>query len=300
MNDKCSICPRECHVNRNEGQIGACGVDNKIYVARVALHMWEEPCISGKNGSGAVFFVGCPLGCVYCQNYEISRGRLANEVTHGKEMGVEELARAFLELQAQGAVNINLVTPTHYTYQIIEAVKLAAKMGLNLPIVYNCSGYEKVETLKLLEGIVDIYLTDLKYLDVDMAKSLSRASNYPEVAKSALAEMVRQQPKCEFDDSDHSIMRRGVIVRNLLIPGHVRNSREVVKHVYDTYGNSVYVSIMNQYTPLSQVEDMSPLNRKVTKREYNRLIDFVINLGMENVFVQEGDASGHDFIPDFE
>lgn len=314
----CSICPRECQADRNNGQPGACGVDNRIYVARVALHMWEEPCISGSNGSGTVFFVGCPLGCVYCQNYKISRGRgndshnrgtqvalenaggensrcRANEV--GSEYTIEELADSFIKLQEMGANNINLVTPTHYSYQIIDAVKLARGKGLILPIVYNCSGYEKVETLKSLEDVVDIYLVDFKYMNESIAKEYSRAADYPEIAKLALEEMVSQQGNCTFNED--GMMTKGVIVRNLLLPGNVKNSKDVVKYVYDTYGDDVYISVMNQYTPLPQVSDMKPLNRKATKREYERLVDYVISIGVTNAFIQEGDVASESFIPEF-
>lgn len=309
----CSICPRECQADRNNGQPGACGVDNRIYVARVALHMWEEPCISGSNGSGTVFFVGCPLGCIYCQNYKISRGRGKNshnqetfvasgnpqcrESAMGSEYTIVKLADSFIKLQEMGAHNINLVTPTHYSYQIIDAVKLAREKGLILPIVYNCSGYEKVETLKNLKDIVDVYLVDFKYMNEAIAKEYSRAADYPEVAKLALEEMVSQQRECTFNED--GMMTKGVIVRNLLLPGNVKNSKDVVKYVYDTYGDDVFISIMNQYTPLPQVNDIKPLNRKVTKREYERLVDYVISLGVTNAFIQEGDVASESFIPEF-
>ena len=292
---KCFVCPRECGVDRDNGQIGACGVSNKIYVARVSLHMWEEPCISGDEGSGAVFFVGCQLGCIYCQNYEISGKH--EKIPATMEYSIEHLAEAFLSLESRGANNINLVSPTHYSLQIIEAVALAKKQGLKIPVLYNCSGYEKVETLKMLNGIVDIYLTDFKYFNNDIAMKYSNVNNYVEVAKESLYEMISQQPQCEFNDKN--MMTKGVIVRNLLLPGHVKNSKEIIKYVYETYGNSVYLSIMNQYTPLSNVEGVKPLDRKVTKREYNRLVDYVLSLGVTNAFVQEGDVAEESFIPDF-
>ena len=297
---KCNICPRECLVDRDSGQLGACGVTNEIYVARISLHMWEEPCISGVEGSGAVFFVGCNLGCIYCQNYEISHGRSNNRsctLLPGKKYTLDGLADSFVELQNMGANNINLVTPTHYSMQIIDAVKLARNRGLTIPIVYNCSGYEKVETLKLLKDVVDIYLTDFKYMNSEIAKRYSRAENYAEIAKFALDEMVKQKPQPEFDD--RGIMTRGVIVRNLLLPGNVKKSKEVVKYVHETYGNRVYISIMNQYTPLSQVKEIEPLNRKVTKREYDRLVEYAMSMGIENAFIQEGDVASESFIPEF-
>lgn len=289
---KCYLCPRKCGADRDNGQKGFCGVTNKIYIARAALHMWEEPCISGPEGSGAIFFAGCPMGCVYCQNYSISTG------ASGHEYSIEELANCFINLQNQGANNINLVTPTHYSNHIIEAVSLAKKGGLKIPVVYNCSGYENVDTLKKLSDTVDIYLTDFKYMNRDIAKKYSNAPDYTDVAIFALEEMVRQQPNAVFDD--RGMMKQGVIVRNLLLPGHVKNSKEVVKYVYETYGDSVFISVMNQYTPLKQVESISELNRKVTKREYSRLIDYILELGAKNVYIQEGDVASESFIPQFE
>jgi putative pyruvate formate lyase activating enzyme len=290
--ESCVLCPRECRVNRSAGRKGVCGVPAEIYAARAALHMWEEPCISGEYGSGAVFFSGCPLGCRYCQNHLISEGKA------GKTITVQRLAEIFLELQDQDAANINLVTPTHYTPQIIDAVCLSREKGLRLPIVYNCSGYEKAETLQSLEGIVDIYLTDFKYMEADLAKRYSRAVNYPEIAKAALAEMVRQQKTPVFDED--GMMKQGVIVRHLLLPGHVKNAKAVVRYVYETYGNDVYFSLMNQYTPPAQPVDIPELNRRVTRREYESLVDYAIDLGVENGFIQEGKTAKESFIPEFD
>ena len=289
---KCYLCPRECGADRENGQIGYCGVSDKIYVARAALHMWEEPCISGEAGSGAVFFVGCSMRCIYCQNYSISRGK------GGREYSIEDLATCFVDLQNQGANNINLVTPTHYSLKIADAIRIARKRGLIVPIVYNCSGYEKVNTLKQIEDVIDIYLTDFKYMESDMARSFSNASNYSEIAKSALDEMVRQKPNVVFNSS--GMMESGVIVRNLLLPGHVKNSKDVFKYVYDKYGDNVFISIMNQYTPLEQMKNDKELSRKVTKREYNKLLDYVIECGANNVYIQEGDVADESFIPEFE
>lgn len=291
--DGCKRCPRNCNVNRVAGEVGACRVtDNEIYVARAALHMWEEPCISGNTGSGAVFFSGCPLGCVYCQNYKIARGEI------GKRITVHRLAKIFLELQDKKAANINLVTPTHYTPEIIQAVSLARAEGLHLPIVYNCSGYEQVETLQTLETVVDIYLTDFKYMDTEAAKRYSHAEDYPQVVKLALREMVRQQGEVVLDESGR--MQRGVIVRHLLLPNHLKNAKDVVQYVYKTYGNHVYLSLMNQYTPLPQVKGLQELNRRVTKREYDRLISFAVSLGVENGYVQAGKTAEESFIPAFD
>lgn len=291
---KCFICPRECGADRDNGKTGLCGADNRIFVARISLHMWEEPCISGKEGSGTVFFSGCSLGCIYCQNYAISH---REKCLNGREYSVEELADSFIDLMNNGANNINLVTPTHYSIQIIEAVKNARSNGLNIPIVYNCSGYEKVETLKSLEEIVDIYLTDYKYSDDELGLKYSGVNDYFHVAAMALDEMVRQQPQCIFDNN--GMMKKGVIVRNLLLPNHVNNSKHVIKSVYEKYGDSIYLSIMNQYTPLEQVENIKDLNRKTTKREYGRLLEYVMELGIENAFIQEGDVAKESFIPDF-
>ena len=291
--EKCVLCPRACNVNRIKGEKGFCGVAGiGIKGARAALHMWEEPCISGENGSGTVFFSGCPLRCVYCQNYQIANGSI------GSTISKERLAEIFLELQQKNAENINLVTPTHYTPEIIWAVKEARKNGLVLPIVYNCSGYEKVETLKMLDGIVDIYLTDFKYMDKSAAKRYSRAEDYPDIAKAALEEMVRQCGEAIFDERD--MMKRGVIVRHLLLPEQVQNAKDVVQYVYETYGDRVFLSLMNQYTPLPQVEAFPEINRCVTEEEYDELVDFAIEIGVENGFIQEGETAKESFIPAFD
>ena len=289
----CTLCPRSCGADRAAGQKGYCGVGGtKIKAARAALHMWEEPCISGSQGSGTVFFSGCPLRCVYCQNRDIARAGA------GKEITVERLSEIFLELQEKGAANINLVTPTHYTPEIVKAVTEARDGGLTLPIVYNCGGYEKPETLRTLEGIVDIYLTDFKYMDAEAARRYSHAPDYPEIAKEALGEMVRQQPEPVFDEK--GMMKKGVIVRHLLLPGHLKNAEAVVKYVYETYGNRVYLSLMNQYTPLPGMEKWPEINRKVTRREYDRLLDYAVELGVENGFIQEGRTAEESFIPAFD
>ncbi len=299
----CTLCPRNCGANRQAGIAGACGVaGNEIYVARAALHMWEEPCISGNTGSGTVFFSGCPLRCIYCQNYNIAHAE------QGKSVSLQRLADIFLELQDKQANNINLVTPTHYTPEIIEAVKLARKKGLTVPVVYNCSGYERVETLRMLEGIVDIYLTDFKYMEAELAKQYSHAEDYPEVAKAALGEMVRQITGAIGDlnltepavFNEQGMMQKGIIVRHLLLPNHLNHAKAVVKYVYETYGNQVYISLMNQYTPLPQVADIPELNRKVTKQEYETFVEYAISLGVEYGFVQEGETAKESFIPTFD
>ena len=290
MKIKCSLCPRMCMADR-EITTGYCGVKNTLRVARAALHFWEEPCISGEEGSGAVFFTGCNLRCVFCQNFQIARAE------QGKEITVERLSEIFLELQAQKANNINLVTATHYVPQVVEALKKAKEQGLHIPVVYNCGGYESVETLKMLEGLVDIYLPDFKYVDSERAKRYSRAENYPEITKAALAEMVRQQPEAQFDD--RGMMKKGVIVRHLMLPGGIKDSKAVVKYLYETYGDQIYISLMNQYTPLPHVAEYPEINRKVKKFEYDRLVDYAISLGVENGFIQEGETAEESFIPAF-
>lgn len=290
----CNLCPRQCGADRENGKSGICGVSGKnILAARAALHFWEEPCISGERGSGTVFFSGCPLRCVYCQNYQIA----STEV--GMEISEERLKEIFLELQEKGAHNINLVTPTHYTPEIIRAIRNAKEQGLRLPIVYNCSGYEKVETLKMLKGIVNVYLTDFKYMERETAVRYSKAPDYPEIARAALKEMMNQTGEAKFDEN--GIMQSGVIVRHLLLPGHVRNARAVVKYVYETYGDQLYLSLMNQYTPLPQVKKEFPeLDRRVTEREYQRLISYALEIGVENAFIQDGNTAKESFIPMFD
>ena len=291
MQNTCSLCPRDCGADRDHS-FGICQVSNTVKVARAALHFWEEPCISGENGSGAVFFSGCPLHCVFCQNEEISHGKV------GKEITTEQLSDIYLNLQNQGANNINLVTGTHFIPAIVESVKMARKNGLRIPIVYNTSGYEKVESLKLLDGIVNAYLPDFKYLDSDLAGKYSHASDYPEVAKQAIGEMVRQCPNPAFDDN--GFITSGVIVRQLLLPGHVRDSKAVIEYLYKKYGDSIFISLMSQYTPMEQVaEAFTELNRRVTKREYDSVVNYALGLGITNAFIQDRRVAKESFIPDF-
>ena len=291
--ENCILCPRNCNTNRNDGNIGACMVSGKLKLARAALHYWEEPCISGEAGSGAVFFSGCSLHCVFCQNEEISRGQ------SGKEVEKERLAEIFLELQEKGANNINLVTPGQYVPHIIWAVEQARNQGLKLPIVYNTSSYEKVETIMRLQGIVDIYLPDFKYMSSDIAMKYSKAKDYPEVAKAAIAEMVRQQPNPVFDEVT-GLMKRGVIVRQLLLPNLLEDAKAIVKYLYDAYGDNIYLSLMSQFTPLSNVENYPELNRKVSEKEYEEYVNYAIELGVENGFIQEEDVADESFIPHFD
>lgn len=291
----CTLCPRECGAERKNGQKGYCLSDERIFVARADLHMWEEPCISGKQGSGTVFFSGCNLGCVYCQNYEIAKGQ------KGKQVSVRRLSEIFMELQEKGAANINLVTPDHHVLQIAEAVLQAKDMGLLLPIVYNGSGYEKRTVIEKLSGIVDIFLTDFKYMDASLAEKYSKAPDYPSIAKSALEEMVRVTGAPVFDEN--GMMQRGTIVRHLLLPGHKKNARDVVRYVHETYGDTVYLSLMNQYTPFERLKAdpaYRELCRKVTKREYEAVVDYAIHIGVKNAFIQQGDTAKESFIPRFD
>lgn len=290
--EDCLLCPRKCGINRRTGQTGVCGVSSEIKVARAALHYWEEPCISGKKGSGAVFFSGCTLHCVFCQNREISDGKA------GKVISKERLSDIFIELADKGANNINLVTPGQYIPDIVWAVNDAKSRGMKLPIVYNTSGYENVTELKLLEGIVDVYLPDFKYMDSTLSAKYSRAKDYPSVAKQALSEMVRQQPDVVIDDAT-GLIQKGVIVRQLLLPGHVNDAKAVLKYLYDTYHEHVYISMMSQFTPIA-LKDYPEINRTVTRREYERLVDYALKIGITNAFIQEGDVAKDSFIPAFD
>lgn len=290
--EDCLLCPRKCGINRRTGQTGVCGVSSEIKVARAALHYWEEPCISGKKGSGAVFFSGCSLHCVFCQNREISDGKA------GKVISKERLSDIFMELAVKGANNINLVTPGQYIPDIVWAVNDAKSRGMKLPIIYNTSGYENVTELKLLEGIVDVYLPDFKYMDSTLSARYSRAKDYPSVAKQALSEMVRQQPDVVIDDAT-GLIQKGVIVRQLLLPGHVNDAKAVLKYLYDTYHDHVYISMMSQFTPIA-LKDYPEINRTVTRREYERLVDYALKIGITNAFIQEGDVAKDSFIPAFD
>lgn len=290
--ENCLLCPRKCGINRRTGQTGVCGVSSEIKVARAALHYWEEPCISGKRGNGAVFFSGCSLHCVFCQNREISDGK------EGKVISKERLSDIFIELADKGANNINLVTPGQYIPDIVWAVNDAKSRGMKLPIIYNTSGYENVTELKLLEGIVDVYLPDFKYMDSTLSARYSRAKDYPSVAKQALSEMVRQQPDVVIDDAT-GLIQKGVIVRQLLLPGHVNDAKAVLKYLYDTYHDHVYISMMSQFTPIA-LKDYPEINRTVTKREYERLVNYALEIGITNAFIQEGDVAKDSFIPAFD
>ena len=292
---ECRICPRKCGVNRLAGECGYCGQTAEIVAARAALHYWEEPCISGTNGSGAVFFSGCNLRCVYCQNREIALSK------RGQTVSVPHLAEIFLSLQQQKAHNINLVTATHYIPQVHSALLLAKQQGLTIPVVYNTGSYEEVDSLRMLDGLIDIYLPDLKYLSAETGARFSNAPDYFEKAFAALKEMLRQVGRPVFDKQT-GLMKRGMIVRHLLLPGMTGESKRILRRLHETFGNDIYISIMNQYTPMPQLKNMpamADIDRKVTDDEYRRLLDFADMIGIELGFCQEGDTAKESFIPPF-
>ena len=284
----CKMCPRNCGADRLNGTAGVCKTDNKIYISRAAPHYWEEPCISGKNGSGTVFFSGCNLGCVYCQNRKISRFSV------GKVISVNELAETFLQLQESGVHNINLVTPSHYVSQISEALDLAQ---LSIPIIYNSSGYDLCDALELLDGKVRVFLPDFKYMDNRLAQKFSSAKDYPEVAKAAIRKMFELAGKSRFDAD--GMIKSGVIVRHLVLPGHTDDSKKIIRYLYSTYGDSIYLSIMNQFTPSPDLP-FDELTRNLSEMEYNEVVDFAVSIGVKNAFIQEGETAKESYIPDFE
>ena len=311
--EACRLCPRACGIDRTAGQRGVCGQSDNIKAARAALHMWEEPCISGRNGSGAVFFSGCGLQCVFCQNHAIASGKA------GREISVERLGEIFLKLQAAGANNINLVTACQFVPQVIEALQAAKRKGLGLPMVYNSSGYESVETIRMLDGYVDVYLPDLKYMDRERSNRYSHAPDYFETASAAIDEMVRQVGEMAFTDEATGtqrldtaayhkrsgqgvslVMTRGVIVRHLLLPGGLEDSKRIISWLLDTYGDRIFISMMNQYTPVSTNFTHPELNGKVDESEYEALISHALAQGIENGFIQEGETAGESFIPAFD
>lgn len=293
----CALCPRACGVNRADGARGVCGETTAIRLARAALHFWEEPCISGSRGSGAVFFTGCQLRCVYCQNQPIAHGDV------GREVPVSRLAEIFFELAAQGANNINLVTPDHFIPQIAEAIRQAKEKGLSLPFVYNTGSYVSVDALRMLDGLIDIYLPDFKYLDPEHAKEYSGAADYPQAAKAALLEMFRQvgaQRLAVIPGEEEPMLLRGMVVRHLLLPGALADAKKIVAYLYGTFGDDIYISLLNQYTPGKGVEEYPVLRRPVRKKDYDALVDYAIGLGVSNAFIQEGSAADESFIPAFD
>ena len=288
----CKLCPRNCKVDRLNNKIGFCKATDKLKVARAALHFWEEPCISGEKGSGTVFFSNCTLKCVFCQNNDIS------ECSAGKEISIERLSDIFLELQHTGALNINFVTPTHYVPQIIEGLKIAKNKGLNLPIIYNSSGYENIETLRYLKGYIDVYLPDLKYFSNKYSLKYSNAKDYFNFAIKAIDEMVKQVGDIQFDKN--GIIKKGVIVRHLLLPGLLFDSKKILDYLHKTYDDKIYISIMNQYTPLAHVENYPEINKKISEKYYNTIIDYAISIGIQNAFIQEEGTAKESFIPAFD
>lgn len=289
--EKCAICPHNCGINRLNNQIGRCKSKDTVKVALYSTHNFEEPCISGKKGSGTVFFSNCNMNCVFCQNYEIS------QQGKGKEISIEELADIFIKQQEKNVENINLVTPTSYVPQIIEAIKIARGNGLKLPIVYNTNGYEKVETLKMLDGFVDIYLPDFKYSDNELGKRLSKVDNYFEIATEALKEMYRQTGKAVFNDE--GIMQRGMIIRHLVLPNHILNSRRVLKWINENM-HDVYVSVMAQYFPTYKAKEIDDINRKLTKEEYEQIENYLYRLDLENGYIQELGEHEEEYVPNWE
>lgn len=287
---ECMICPRKCGVNRYETK-GFCGATNQLKVAYYSLHQWEEPCISGNKGSGTIFFSYCSLGCLYCQNQKISlKG-------YGKVISMKKLKEIMLELQEKGAHNINLVTPTHYVPQIQSVLKKVKNSLLTIPVVYNTSSYENVGTIKMLNGLIDIYLADLKYYDDSLAKKYSKCENYFEIATMAIDEMYRQVGPCEFGKD--GLLKKGLIVRVLVLPGHIHDAKEIIHYLYHTYHDDIYISIMNQYTPVASTS-YDHLNRKLTEEEYDEVINYALTIGVKNAFIQEGDTAKESFIPDFD
>lgn len=289
--EKCTICPHECKINRNSGQVGRCKSKNTVKIALYSIHNFEEPCISGKKGSGTVFFSNCNLNCVFCQNYEVS------QQGKGKEVTIERLAEIFLEQQERNAHNINLVTPTSYVPQIIEAIKIAKNKGFNLPIVYNTNGYEKVQTLKLLEGYIDIYLPDFKYSNNLLAKRLSKVDNYFEITTEALKEMYRQTERAVFNSD--GMMTKGMIIRHLVLPNHILNSKRVLKWINDNMAD-VYVSVMAQYFPTFRAKEIKDINRKLNKKEFQEIQNYLYQLNLKNGFIQELGEHEEEYVPKWE
>lgn len=290
--EKCNICPHNCGINRLNGKIGRCKATGKIKLAKASIHNFEEPCISGKKGSGTVFFSNCNLNCVFCQNYKISQEGL------GKEISIEELADIFIDEQNKNAENINLVTPTMYVYQIIEAVKIARNKGLKIPIVYNSNGYENVETIKKLNGYIDIYLPDLKYYYDDLAFKYSGIKNYFENATSTIKEMYNQVGVPNLDEN--GMIKKGLIIRHLILPNHIQNSKNVLKWINDNMDKNVFVSVMAQYFPTHMAKEFPEINRKLTKDEYKEIENYLYSLELDNGYIQELGEHEEEYVPDFE
>ena len=290
--EECTICPHKCKVNRLDGKIGRCKCDSNIKIALASIHNYEEPCISGKNGSGTVFFSNCNLNCIYCQNYEIS------QLGKGKIITIDHLAEIFINQQNKGVNNINLVTPTMYVPQIIEAIKIAKLNGLKIPIIYNTNGYENVETVKMLDGYIDVYLPDLKYYSDEIAKKYSKVDNYFKIATEAIKEMKRQVGNPIFNDE--GIITKGVIIRHLILPNHIQNSKNILKYIKENFDDDTYVSVMAQYFPTYKATEDSLLNRKINKKEYAEIENYLYNLNIKNGYIQELGEHEEEYVPDFD
>ena len=291
MLENCMLCPHRCGINRIEGHQGRCKCDDKLKIALASLHMFEEPCISGENGSGTVFFSNCNLNCIYCQNYEISN------LGKGKEISIEHLAEIFLKQQEKGAHNINLVTPTMYVFQIIEALKIAKSKGLNIPIVYNSNGYENAETIKLLNGYIDVYLPDLKYYSNELSKKYSNVNNYFDTATKAIKEMYSQVGRAQFDEN--GMITKGIIIRHLVLPNHIQNTKNILKWIEVNMPKDIYVSVMAQYFPTYKAKEDELINRKLNKKEYKEVTNYLYSLDLENGYIQELGEHEEEYVPDF-
>ena len=289
---KCEMCPHRCKIDRTQNQIGRCKSKDTVKVAIASIHNYEEPCISGKNGSGTVFFSNCNLSCKFCQNYEISQQGL------GKEITIERLSEIFLEQQFKGAHNINLVSPTSYAYQIIEAIKIAKKNGLEIPIIYNTNGYENIETIKLLNGYIDVYLPDLKYAEDDLGKKYSNVDNNFKIATSAIKEMYNQVGENIYDED--GMIKRGMIIRHLVLPNHTENTKKVLSWINSNMPKNITVSVMAQYFPTYKAKEIEDINRKITKREYKKVEDFLYSLDLENGYIQECGKNEEIYVPKWE
>lgn len=289
--NSCTICPHNCKINRNNGQIGRCRSGDKVKIALASVHNYEEPCISGKNGSGTIFFSNCNLSCIYCQNYKIS------QLGKGYELSVEELANIMLKQQEKGVNNINLVTPTMYVYQIIETIKIARKRGLNIPIIYNTNGYENVKTIQDLNGYVDIYLPDLKYYSNELSKKYSKIDNYFKYATEAIKEMYKQVGSPIFDEN--GIIKKGLIIRHLVLPNHLQNSKHILKWIKENMPEDTYVSVMAQYFPTYKAKEDNLINRKLNKKEYREIEEFLYTLNLENGYMQELGEHEEEYVPNF-
>lgn len=288
--EQCKICPRECKVNRIEEKLGNCKASGKIEISLVSLHMFEEPCISGKNGSGTIFFSHCNLHCMFCQNYEISQN-----IRKGKEVTIEELSDIMLNEQEKGTHNINLVTPTMYAIHIKEAIKIAREKGLKIPIIYNSNGYEKVETLKELEGYIDVYLPDLKYYSDEMAIKYSKAPNYFEVANKAILEMIRQVGSPQFDEE--GMIKKGVMIRHLILPNHIQNTKNILKWLKENVAEDIYINVMAQYFPTYKAKEDELINRKLTRKEYKEIEKYFYLLDFKNGYMQELGEHEEEYVP---